>query len=98
MAEQPETTRLEWERTGPFVPFEVARSRTQHIPEEYLKNAHWGIVDGDESYHVKSLVEGDEHWYPVCYARTGRSSRREVSLSGVGSGSSALATYDADMW
>ena len=65
MAGQPETTRLEWERTGPFVPFEVARSRTQHVPEEYLKNAHWGIVDGDESYHVRSLVEGDEHWYPV---------------------------------
>ena len=50
---------------GPFVPFEVARSRTQHVPTEYLKNAHWGIVDGDESYHAKSLVEGDEHWYPV---------------------------------
>ena len=65
MAGQPETTRLEWERTGPFVPFEVARSRTQHVPEEYLKNAHWGIVDGDKSYHVRSLVEGDEHWYPV---------------------------------
>ena len=65
MAEQQDTTRLEWERTGPFVPFEVARSRTQHVPEEYLKNVHWGIVDGDESYHVKSLVEGDEHWYPV---------------------------------
>ena len=65
MAGQPETTRLEWERTGPFVPFEIARSRTQHVPEEYIKNAHWGIVDGDESYHVRSLVEGDEHWYPV---------------------------------
>ena len=65
MVEQQETTRLEWERTGPFVPFEVARSRTQHVPEEYLKNAHWGIVDGDKSYHIKSLVKGDEHWYPV---------------------------------
>ena len=65
MVEQRETTQLEWERTGPFVPFEVARSRTQNVPEEYLKNAHWGIVDGDESYHVRSLVEGDEHWYPV---------------------------------
>ena len=50
---------------GPFVPFEIARSRTQHVPEEYLKNAHWGIIDRDESYHVKSLVEGDKHWYPV---------------------------------
>ena len=65
MAEQQETTRLEWERTGPFVPFEITRSRAQHVPEEYLKNAHWGVVDGDESYHVRSLVEGDEHWYPV---------------------------------
>ena len=35
------------------------------LHEEYLKNANWGIVDGDESYHAKSLVEGDEHWYPV---------------------------------
>ena len=70
MAEQPETTRLEWERMGPFVPFEVARSRTQHVPEEYLKNAHWGIIDGDESYHVRSLVEGDEHWYPVEFIST----------------------------
>ena len=34
----------------------------------------------------------------VCYALTGRSSRREVSLSGVGSGLSALATCDADVW
>ena len=50
---------------GPFIPFEVARSRTQHVPEEYIKNTHWGIVDGDESYHVKSQVEGDKHWYPV---------------------------------
>ena len=50
---------------GPFVPFEVARSRVQNVPEEYIKNTHWGIVDGDESYHVKSQVEGDEHWYPV---------------------------------
>ena len=33
-----------------------------------------------------------------CYALTGHSSRREVSLSGVGSGLSALATCDADMW
>ena len=33
-----------------------------------------------------------------CYALTGRSSRREVSLSGVGSGLSALATCDTDMW
>ena len=55
---------------GPFIPFEVARSRTQHVPEEYLKNAHWGIVDGDESYHVKSLVKGDEHWYPVEFIST----------------------------
>ena len=65
MAGQPETTRLEWERTGPFVPFEIARSRVQNVPEEYIKNTHWGIVDGDESYHVKSQVEEDEHWYPV---------------------------------
>ena len=50
---------------GPFVPFEVARSRTRHIPEEYFKNTHWGIVDGDESYHAQLLVEGDEHFYPV---------------------------------
>ena len=50
---------------GPCVPFKVARSRTQHVPEEYIKNAHWGIIDGDESYHIKSQVEGDEHWYPV---------------------------------
>ena len=65
MAEVPETTRLEWERTGPFVPFEVARSRTQNIPEEYIKNAHWGIVDGDERDHAQSLVEGDKNFYPV---------------------------------
>ena len=65
MVEQQETTRLKWESTGPFVPFKVARSRTQNVPEEYLKNAHWGIVDGDESYHARSQVEGDEHWYPV---------------------------------
>ena len=70
MAEQPETTQLEWERTGPFIPFEVARSRTQHVPEEYLKNAHWGIINGDESYHVRSLVEGDKHWYPVEFIST----------------------------
>ena len=65
MAGQPEITRLEWERTGPFILFEVARSRVQNVPEEYIKNTHWGIVDGDESYHVKSQLEGDEHWYPV---------------------------------
>ena len=33
-----------------------------------------------------------------CYARTGCLSRREVSLSGISSGLSALATCDADMW
>ena len=36
--------------------------------------------------------------YIQCYALTGRSSRREVSLSGVSAGLSALATCDADMW
>ena len=65
MVEQQETTRLEWERMGLFVPFKIARSRAQNVPEEYIKNAHWGIIDGDESYHIRSLVEGDEHWYPV---------------------------------
>ena len=34
----------------------------------------------------------------ICYARTGRSSQLEVFWSGVGSGTSALATCDADMW
>ena len=53
-----------------FVPFEITRSRTQNVPEEYLKNAHWGIVDGDESYHARSLVEGDEHFYPVEFVLT----------------------------
>ena len=33
-----------------------------------------------------------------CYTLTGRSSRLEVFLSGVGSGLSALATCDADVW
>ena len=33
-----------------------------------------------------------------CYALTGHSSQREASWSGVGSGLSALATCDADMW
>ena len=36
--------------------------------------------------------------HPDCYAPTGRSSRREVSWSGVGFGLSALATCDADVW
>ena len=65
MAGQVETTRLEWEQTEPFVPFEVARSRVRNVPKEYIKNTHWGIVDGDESYHVKSQLEGDKHCYPV---------------------------------
>ena len=39
-----------------------------------------------------------KHGSHYCYARTGRLSQREVSLSGVGSGLSALATCDADMW
>ena len=34
----------------------------------------------------------------MCYALTRRSSRWEVSLSGIGSGLSALATCDADVW
>ena len=33
-----------------------------------------------------------------CYTRTGRSSRHEVSVSGVSFGTSALATCDAGMW
>ena len=41
---------------------------------------------------------GDSCYFLGCYALTGRSSRLEVSLSGVGSGLSALATCDADMW
>ena len=65
-----ETTRLEWERMGPFVPFEIARSRTQHITKEYIKNTHWGIVDGDKSYHARSLVEGDGCFYPVEFITT----------------------------
>ena len=34
----------------------------------------------------------------ICYALTGHSPRPEVSWSGIISGSSALATCDADMW
>ena len=34
----------------------------------------------------------------LCYALTGCSSLQEVSLSGIGSGLSALATCDADVW
>ena len=44
------------------------------------------------SMEVRLLIGGE------CYALTGRSSRREVSWSGVVSGLSALATCDADMW
>ena len=42
-------------------------------------------------------IQGIANW-PICYAPTGRSSRREVSWSGVGFGLSALATCDADVW
>ena len=70
MAETQETTQTEWAREGPFVPFEITRSRTQNVPEEYLKNAHWDIVDGDKSYHARSLVEGDKHFYPVEFVLT----------------------------
>ena len=70
MAVPPETTWLEWERMGPFVPFKIARSRTQNVPEEYIKNTHWVIVDGDKSYHARLLVEGDEHFYPVEFVHT----------------------------
>ena len=44
-----------------------------------------------------SSLAGSMH-LGACYARTGRSSRREASWSGVVSGTSALATCDADMW
>ena len=70
MAETQEMTQLEWEREGPFVPFEIARSRTRNTPEEYIKNAQWRIVDRDESYHAQSSVEGDDHFYPVEFIPT----------------------------
>ena len=70
MADTQETTQLEWEREGPFIPFEIARTRTRNTPEEYVKNAQWGIVDRDESYHAQSLVEGDDHFYPVEFIPT----------------------------
>ena len=52
---------------------------------------------------LKVLVVSIDHGWvwqaeEKCYALTGRSSLLETSLSGVGSGLSALATCDADMW
>ena len=44
-----------------------------------------------DTYHNVTISD-------LCYALTGRSSRREVSESDVDSGLSALATCDADMW
>ena len=70
MVETWETTWLEWEREGPFVPFKITRSRTWNTPEEYIKNTQWGIIDRDESYHTRSLVEGDNHFYPVEFIPT----------------------------
>ena len=42
--------------------------------------------------------EGTGTLHSCCYALTGHLSRREVSLSGVASGLSALATCNTDMW
>ena len=52
------------------------------------------IGEAGWSRHTAVAGGGGAH----CYTQTGRSSRREVSLSGVGSGSSALATCDTSMW
>ena len=61
----------------------VEKNKTRHI--EVMCNCRIGL-EGPCSDGLQ------------CYALTGCSSRREVSLSGVGSGLSALATCDADMW
>ena len=44
------------------------------------------------------LPEGFLRLVLSCYTLTGRSSLHKVSLSGVDSGLSALATCDTDMW
>ena len=47
---------------------------------------------------AKKKLTSSLHQDHGCYARTGRSSQREISWSGIGSGTSALATCDAGMW
>ena len=81
-----------------------------HWMDEYYPCAlvHWFTHMGDECDEVMGMwvvqPDSDADGSPavgvihLCYARTGRSSRCEVSWSGVGSETSALATCNADMW
>ena len=68
-----------------------------------IKRHYRGLIWDSFIHFVQLLkllgtVDLDTARTALCYARTGHSSRREVSLSGVGSGSSARATCDANMW
>ena len=69
MAESLNTWEL-WAAEGMFEPYKVQRSWSRHVPDDYLKSAQWGIVDGDESYHTQSRVENDDRHYPVGSMRT----------------------------
>ena len=62
---EPQTTRELWVAEGAFELFEIQRSWTRHILDNYIKAAQWGIVNRDESYHARSRIEADNRHYPV---------------------------------
>ena len=68
------------------------------LPEEmFIRSGTLSYIPREPPQQDKGIVR---QWAGThdCYALTGRSSRREVSLSGVLFGLSALATCDADVW
>ena len=75
----------------PLIPELISQVKDTNIFSKF--DIRWG-------YNNIRIKDGDQQKaaFKTCYARTGHSSRREVSWSGVGTGLSALATCDADMW
>jgi hypothetical protein len=65
----PNTQEL-WAAKGTFEPYEVQRSQSRHILDNYVKLAQWGIVNSDKSYHTRSRVEDDNRHYPVEFNHT----------------------------
>jgi hypothetical protein len=64
-----QTTQGIWALEGPFIAYELQGPLQRNIPELFIKEAKWCVVNSIEQYHAKSHTPEEsgepECWYPV---------------------------------
>jgi hypothetical protein len=48
------STRQIWAAAGPFEQYPSSRQQQRNVPEAFLKEAHWQVINRVERYYAKS--------------------------------------------